>query len=296
MAASFQRRRLRLTFQLVTGSFNKDGQPDTVVLEDFRCRVEITAPGGYEFAMCHARIFGIDKETMDRLTIINFMNVEVMRNALTIEATDNEGQFVKIFVGDIIQGTPDYNAAPDVPFVVEARSGLVSSLAPSTASSFPGVRKVSDIIETLADEVGLDIDDNGVTTTLTDQYLYGTAIQKIQRIALNANIQYWYLPEEGVLAIAPMGVARDKYPTVKYSVSTGLVKWPIKIKVGIEFTALFSPQVMHGCRITMESSVPVCNGDWYIVSMTHHLDSEMPGGAWFTNFTATPEGTFILGR
>lgn len=296
MASSFLRRRIRVTFQLATGSFNKDGEPDTVVLEDFRCRVEISAQGGYDFAHCNARIYGIEKETMDRLTVINFTSFDFMRNVVTIEATDNEGQFVKIFTGDIYQSSPDYNAAPDVPFIVEARSGLIGSLAKSNARSFPGACKVKDIMKVLAAELNLELENNGVESTLTDQYLGGTALQKVQRVAVNANIQYWYLPEEGVLAIAPMGYPREKYPAIKVNASTGLVKWPVKRHVGIEFTALFSPQILHGGKILMESSVPNCNGEWYIVSMNHHLDSEMPGGAWFTDFVATPYNVFVLTR
>lgn len=293
---SFQQRKIRVTFQLAAGTFNKDGEPDTVTFEDYRVRAEIHAPGGYEFSGCLLRIYGISKDTMDRLTVINYTNLDFLRNVVTVEATDGNGLYTKIFVGEVYQATPDYLGAPDVAFMVEARAGLIGSLAPSVASSFPGARKVSEIMQTLSQELNLTLENNGVDTTLTDQYLSGTPLQKVQKVASSARIQYWYLPEEGVLAIAPMGAPRNTYPPVKYNLNTGLVGWPMKRHVGIAFKALFNPQMFHGCKIEMESSMPSCNGNWYVVSMSHQLDANVPGGAWFTDFVATPENAFILTR
>lgn len=287
MASSFQRRRLRVTFQLATGTFAKDGNPDTVVLEDFRTKVEIHAPGGYEFSVCKVRIYGVAQSTMERLTVINYQNLDYMRNTLRVEATDANGQFSTIFLGEIYQSFPEYAGAPDVPFMADARSGIVSSLAPSQAKSYPGPQKVSVVMAELAKEMNLTLENNGVESTLTDQYLGGTPLQKVQTIASASRIQYWYLPEQGVLSIAPMNYPRPG-PPVAYNIDSGLVGWPVKLHNGIGFTALFVPQVFHGCRITMESSVPACNGDWYIISMSHRLDAVTPGGAWFTDFVATP--------
>ena len=296
MAASFQRRSLRLTIQLAAGTFAKAGDPDTIVLEGFRSNVQIIAAGGYEFQTCNARIFGIDSAVMNRLTVINYQNLDFLRNSLLIEATDANGQYTAIFQGEITQSYPEYMGAPDVPFTIEARSGMIGSLAISAAISYPGTRKVSEIMSELATELNLTLENNNVTTTLTDQYLSGTPLQKVQRIASNAHIQYWYLPEQGVLAISPMGRSRASLPSVTYNLETGLVGWPKKLHEGVAFTALFVPQVVHGGKVHVESSVPACNGDWYIISMSHRLDAEAPGGAWFTDFVATPENIYVATR
>lgn len=295
MASSFQQRRIRVTFQLAAGTFSKEGSPDTVTLEDFRTKVEIQAPGGYEFAVCRLRIYGVSKESMDRMTVINYQNLDFLRNTLRVEATDANGQFTTVFLGEVFQAHPEYAGAPDVPFVAEARSGMIGSLAPAPATSYPGPQQVSVMMAEQAKLLNLTLENNGVDSTLTDQYLGGTPLQKVQRIAASARIQYWYLPEQGVLAIAPMGVARDG-PPVAYSVDTGLVGWPTKLHVGIGFTALFVPQVFHGCKIQMTSSVPACNGEWYVISMAHRLEAMAPGGAWFTDFVATPQDVTIRTR
>lgn len=295
MGTSFQRRTLKITFKLASGTFLRDGNPDTVAFEGFRSQVEIDAPGGYEFATCRLRIFGIDQATMDRLTVINYQNLDFFRNTVQIEASDEDGQLTSIFLGEIYIAQPDYTGAPDVAFIAEARSGLIGSLKPTPAVSFPGAQKVSSIMSRLAAELGVALEDNGVTTTVTDMYLAGSALHKVQAIADAARIQYWFLPEQGLLAIAPMGVAR-RSTAVGYTFNNGLVGWPTKTHVGIAFTALFNPATYHGCKILMEQDVSSCNGEWYIISMSHRLDAEMPGGAWFTHFVATPENTTIRSR
>lgn len=295
MGSSFQRRNLRLTFQLATGTFIKEGDPDKLVIDGFRVQAEIDMPGGYEFATCRLRVYGLERFVMERLTVINYQNLDFMRNSVQIEATDDDGEFTSIFLGEIYIAQPDYAGAPDVPFVIEARAGLIGSLAPAASNSYPGPQKVSAIMEQLAGQLGVTLENNGVSSTVTDMAMIGSPLHKVQVLADAARIQYWFLPEEGILAIAPMGASRKSDP-VLYDFNNGVVGWPSKIHNGIIFTALFNPSAFHGCKILMESEVSSCNGEWYIISMSHRLDSETPGGAWFTHFTATPENTFIRTR
>lgn len=294
MAASLQRRRLKFIFQLATGTFDKEGNPDVVEFTDFRAQVEISSPGGFHLSTCRATIYGMSKEVMDRLSVLNFLNIDFMRNVLTIEATDDLGQFCSVFKGEIFIAQPDYNSAPNVPFVVEAQSGLIGNLAPSVANSFPGPQKVSTIMSILARELGVALENNGVETILVDQTMGGTSIDKVRKVAEAANIQFWYEPAEGVLAIAPMGVAR-RSESVKISPATGLIGWPRKERTGISFSCLFNPSLFNGCKIEMETDVPSCRGQWYIQYQTRLLSSELPNGPWSNSIFAAPQ-PFTLNR
>lgn len=295
MGLSFQRRRLRVTFKLASGTFARDGDPDTLVLEGYRAQVEIDAPGGYEFATCRLRIYGVDRFDMDRMTVINYQNVDFMRNTVQVDASDDNGQFTTVFFGEVYTSQPDWAGMPDVPFVAEARSGLIGSLSASASTSFPGPQKVSLIMSRLAKELNVAFEDNGVISTVTDMSLVGSPLHKVQTLADAARIQYWFLPEQSLLAIAPMGISR-KSDAVDYNIDTGLVGFPTKTHNGIMFTALFNPSTFHGCKIKMQSAVSACNGEWYVISMSHRLDSETPGGAWFTHFVATPQNVTIRTR
>lgn len=295
MVSSLQRRGIKASFQLAAGTFRREGDPDVVELEGFRCRVEIDAPGGYEFSTLRLYIYGVDQETMNRLTVINYQNLDFLRNTVRIEATDDAGEYATIFLGEIYVAQPDYTGAPDVPFIVEARAGLIGSLSSSAVRSYPGAQSVAVIMDELAKELNLTLENNGVDTVVTDQYLAGSPLYKVQKLADIARIQFWYVPEQGVLAIAPQGSAR-RGEALTYSDATGLIGWPTKTHVGVSFASTFNPAVFHGCRINMMSSVPSCNGEWYIVSMSHRLDSELPDGAWFTHSIATPERVTVLTR
>lgn len=286
VVATLQQRRLKLTFQLATGSFNEAGEPDTVTYDWARAQVEIDAMGGYEFANARIRVYGLAQDIMNRLTVINYYNTDVQRNVLRIEAGNRDGQLTTVFLGEMYMAAADYAGAPEVAFVAEARAGIVGSLAPSNPRSYPGPQSVAVIMGQLAEELGVTLENNGVDVTVTDQTLAGTALDKVQRLANTAQVQYWYLPEQGVLSIAPRNQSRES-DAVPVSQTDGMVGWPTKTPTGVIFTALFNPSVFQGVRVKLDTVVTACAGEWYISSMSHRLDAETPGGAWFTHFNAT---------
>lgn len=295
MATSFQRRRLRYVIQLAEGTFNKEGEPDTITLEDFRSHVEIQAMGGFMFAACKATIYGISKESMDRLTFINLLSLDFRRNTIRVEATDDNGEFSVIFFGEILQSAPSYANMPNVPLVIEARSGVIGSLKPTNPDTSPGPQKVANIMARLALDMGLKLENNGVDTVLTDMVLTGTTADKIQAVQEAADIQVWTIYEDGVLAIAPAGQSRKSEP-ILYSAQTGMIRSPTRLHNGVIFQALFNPATRHGCKVKIESDVPLANGEWYVISMTHVLSCNEPGGPWFTDFAASPQGMYIANR
>lgn len=295
MATSFQRRRLRFVIQLAEGTFDKEGEPDTVTIEDFRSHVEVQAMGGFMFAACKATIYGISKETMDRLTFINLLSLDFRRNTIRVEATDDNGEFSVIFFGEILQSSPNYQSMPSVPLVIEARSGVIGSLRPTNPDTFPGPQKVVNIMTRLAGELDLKLENNGVETILTDMALTGTTTEKVRAVQEAADIQVWTLFDEGILAIAPAGKSRGSEPIV-YSAAKGMVRSPTRLHNGVIWQALFNPATRHGCKVTIESDVPLANGEWYVISMTHVLSCNEPGGPWFTDFAASPQGMYIANR
>lgn len=295
MATSFQRRRLRFVIQLAEGTFDKEGEPDTVTLEDFRSHVEVQAMGGFMFAACKATIYGISKETMDRLTFINLLSLDFRRNTIRVEATDDNGEFSIIFVGEILQSAPNYQSMPSVPLVIEARSGVIGSLKPTNPDSYPGPQKVANIMARLASDLGLKLENNGVDSVVTDMVLTGTTNEKIRTLQEAADIQVWSAYEDSTLAIAPAGVARISVPII-YSAATGMVRSPTRLHNGVIWQALFNPATRHGCKVEIKSDVPLANGEWYVISMTHVLSCNEPGGPWFTDFAASPQGMYIANR
>ena len=111
-----------------TGSFDGPGEPDTVVYEGFRSSVQINAPGGWQFATARISIKGLSQDVMNRLTIINYVNTELQRNEVLVEATGPDGKYNTLFLGTIGSAYADYMGAPDVSFMIEAYQALQSSV------------------------------------------------------------------------------------------------------------------------------------------------------------------------
>lgn len=290
VASTLQSRRIRLTFRLTSGSFSREGEPDTVTYDGARIQAQISAMGGYEFAQCRLHVYGLAQDVMDRLSILQNGLFDIQRNTVLIEAGDQDGNLTAIFLGAMITAAPEYNGAPDVPFIIEAMSGVIGTLQTSQPRSWRGAVPVATIMQTLAEELGAALENNGVTATVTDMSLGGTTLEKVQNLAFSSGTQFWYLPEINTLAIAPRGGGRNADP-VRIAPDSGLVGWPTRIQTGgVSFTMLFNPYVQHGAPVTLDTSVASCRGTWYISSMTHRLDSETPGGAWHTDYFATGFG------
>lgn len=291
MAASFQRRRLDLTIKLAAGTFDDQGGADTVALTGLRVEADIDAPGGADLKTARLRIFGLSQSLMNRLTVLAWQAMSFQRNTIRVDAGTGDGQDLStIFFGDIYNAMADYQGAPDVPFLIEAQSGFVDKLAIAAAQSYPGAQSVATIFQKLASGLGATLENNGVTGTVTDMYLPGTLMDKVRTLARAAQVDFYYEPP--VLAICPQGTPRQG-DIVVINPQSGLVGWPTVDKVGVAFTSLYNPSIRHGGKVKVESSVKPANGEWYVYSLSHRLESEKPGGAWFTHVQATEQANAV---
>lgn len=291
MAASFQRRRLDLTIKLQTGTFDGQGDADTVKLTGLRIEADIDAPGGANWKTARLRVYGMSQALMNRLTMLAFSWLGFQKNTIRIDAGTGDGSDMStVFFGDIYNAMADYQGAPEVPFLIEAQSGMVDMLAVSAAQSYPGAQSVATIFQQIAGGLGATLENNGVTGTVTDMYLPGTLMDKVRTLARAAQVDFYYEPP--VLAICPQGMPR-KGDVVAVNAQSGLVGWPTIDKWGINFTSLHNPSLVHGKRVRMESAVKPANGEFYIYSLAHRLESEKPGGAWFTHVQATEQANAV---
>lgn len=295
MAIAFQRRSLRFTFKMRTGSFSGPGEPDTVVYDGFRSSVQIKAPGGAQFATARISIKGLAQDVMNRLTIINYVNTELQRNEVLIEATGPDGEYNTLFLGTIGSAYTDYAGAPDVSFIVEAYQSLQSATDASPPTSWPGAQSVSAIASELCKKIGLTLENNGVTATVSDVYLSGSYLNQMRALCDMARCQMWVEEAEGVIAIAPAGTPRNQDAVVMNG-ERGLIGWPTPTHLGVDFMCLYDPGIYRGRKIKLETSVTPCAGEWYVRSVAVELDCETPGGAWFMMVNTNAISQFVKVR
>ena len=291
MTTSFEnKKQLRFVVTLAEGVFSdKNNQ---VVLDGFRAVVEVQKAGGQMMSTSTVRIYGLAQELMNQLTTLAFKAMSYVKNTIDIIAIDGDQQ-VLIFRGQIINAWGDYSGMPDVCLYIETQTGYFQQLELGDPLVYKGTANVSDLMLALAKKLGVPLENNNVTAKIANPNYSGSTIDQIRNLAADTKTDFYL--DDTVLAICPKGLTRKRTARVPLITSeSGLIGYPTFDKVGITFNTLFNPSILFGSRIIMESDIPQANGLWQVCSMAHKLESEKPGGAWFTTVRCTGNGLVPL--
>ena len=106
--------------------------------------------------------------------------------------------------------------------------------------------------------------------------------RQIFDIAYAANINV--IIDNGKLAVWPKDAARTQTPSFVVSPQTGLIGYPTNWMLGVAAKCLFNPNLYTGCMVQLSSSLSFANGTFQAISVSHHIESEMPNGKWFSTF------------
>lgn len=276
------KRHLTFRFQLGQGSFGNTGS-SAVEVSGLRASVAIVKAGGVSQSKIDAKIYGLPPSVMNQLTILGKPLVDGRNNRVTILAGDDKTGMAAVFEGTIAEAWVDARNAPQVGFIVSAFDGLLTALKPSQPVSFDGTVDAATIVAQIAQTEGLSFTNEGVQVQISNPYLYGTALSQLQDIARAGNFNCQIVTENGVtrVVIWPAGKARGgQVPLI--SAETGLVGFPMRTENGIELQTLFNPGITFGGQIRVRSVLTPANGDWTVFRVAHDLESETPGGKWFT--------------
>ena len=115
-------------------------------------------------------------------------------------------------------------------------------------------------------------------------------LEQIKAVCEAANIEYGGL-DEGKLAIWPRGASRAQTAVPLLKADTGMVGYPTYTATGIVVTTLFNPTIRNGASVAVESSLtPANRPDWHVMKLVHELESNTPGGKWFTQVNLARPG------
>lgn len=278
---SFKKRALKITITLGTGNYGTSGA-NTLTVEGLRISADIQMTGGQSFAQATLRIFGMRQSDMNQLTVLSFGVRAIVRNSIKIEADG-----ATVFEGDILNAWADYQNSPDVCMYVDAQSAFYDQIAPVAPISIKGGADVASIMRQLAGQMGLAFENAGVAVSVSDQYLAGTRADQVRTLAKIAGIDFYL--ENGVLAICPRGQARPG-TTPELGPGSGLIGYPTFDRFGIALQAEFNPAFKFGGTIKIDSDVIQARGTWKITGLSMQLESQRPGGAWFSNIRCSETG------
>jgi hypothetical protein len=282
---TFARKEIVLTVSLGTGQFGETGA-NTVTLTGLRVRAEIQQFGGDAMPQVQLLVYGLPLSMINQLTAIGPINSSVLfRNSVLVAVGDEGKALTTIYSGNIWQAWGDFNRLPDAALNISAIGGLAASLKPIAASSYPGSADVGTIMQQLATLAGVGFVNNGVSVQLANPYFPGTALNQIRECADAADINFTI--DTGVLYIWPKGGTRNSGVTL-ISPETGMVGYPAFSSNGLMLTTIFNPSVVIGGKIQVQSSIQAACGQWIATQISHSLESETPGGQWFTHILGIP--------
>jgi hypothetical protein len=288
---SFTKKRIDVTVTLGTGQFGDSGS-NTVTLSGLRVHAGIQEFGGDAMPQAQLRVFGLPIDMVNQLTTIGTINAAIMyRNSVLVAAGDDESGMQTVYSGSIWQAWGEFQGMPEAPLNITAAGGLAAALKPVDALSFVGSTDVAQIMQTLATTMGFAFENNGVNVQLSNPYFPGTALQQARTCARAADINFAI--DRGTLAIWPKTSTPDQ-PAARggdaplISTATGMVGYPAFSSNGLGLTTLYSPQIKRGGMVQVKSSLAVANGTWVVSQLQHSLQSETPGGQWFSQILGVP--------
>jgi hypothetical protein len=301
-ASSYTQKLLRVTFTLTNGAvFEGGGGGNQLVLSGLRIVACVEGAGFPAWPDCDIAIYGMKQADMNTLSSLAVNLEQVNRNEVLLEANSGSG-WGAVFSGDIVNAWVDYSGAPEVCLRLHGRVLYLASLTATPAVSYPGPTDVVQILTNLASKVGYALENNGVSVQLSNPYCAGTVGDQIRQICEAANITPYF--NNNTLSICPKGQARDGVPFM-LTPQSGLVGYPVAESRGyLQTRALYHPAYHQGGKVTIQGSQTVidanqnpavynlrADGQWYIGTIRHTLESVKFGGAWFTDMLLQPLGT-----
>jgi hypothetical protein len=303
----FVQRSIEVTFILGPPSAGQpspsfSGNSNQVTLSGLRISARIIKAGGRSMGEAQLQIYGMTLSLMNQLSTLGQRIQLVPRNGIIVKAGDLGGTLATVFQGTITQAWADFQGIPDVPFHVEAHTGLAQAVISAPPTSWPSNSDVATIMNSLATNANLAFENNNVKQTIPTSYFTGSVRDQIMQCketaGINAFIDYGNLSNNGTLIIWPKNGSRGGFIPV-ISPETGMVGYPSFTAMGIVVKSLFNPSIGYGGKIQIQSSaIPTnpgttipkatlpANGIWAVYKLDHDLESQVPHGKWFSEIGA----------
>jgi hypothetical protein len=271
------------------------GPSNTITLSGLRVSAKILKAGFPQIGMAQISIYGMDKPTMDQISTLGIKVQLSPRNTVTVFAGDDSGMTI-VFVGTILLAWGDFSAEPDVAFHIQAQTAYGIANIPYNPSSFQGSVDAVTILQGLATAANLNFENNGVSgVKISNAYLYGSPLDQIKKIKQTGSNQFRVGIDDGTLFIVKKGEPRGGLVPL-ISSDTGMVAYPNYNSLGITLRTIFNPSIGFMKKIQVKSSLgggkdnTGANGTWVVYGLDHTLESQVPGGQWFSTIQASRFG------
>lgn len=277
---AFVRRLIDITFQLGEGDFGQFGL-NQVKISGLRVAATIIKAGMPSMGTAQLQVYGLTLSKINQLSTLGVRPTTIRKNNVIVTAgNEGDSHLATIFNGTIVQAAGEFSGAPQVPFVIEAQTGMFDAVYPAPPLAYRGSVEVATVLQGLASHMGVSFRNYGVQGyLLSNPYFAGSARNQAYAAALAAGINIeidnlvmsiW--PPTGSVAGAAVLVSKE----------TGMIGYPTYTSKGIMFQTEFNPNIGFGGLIEMRSDLTPANGIKTVNYLAHELDSQVPNGRWKT--------------
>lgn len=283
------KKQLKFVITLGTGKFGSTDY-NIITLQGFRASVNIDKAGGVQMSTLDAKIFGVKQADMNSITTLQWKPTFNIFNTVEVYAIDGEVETL-VFAGNIVNAWGDYGAPPEVFLHIRAQAAYFNQLQAVKPLSIKGGIDVDVVMRRIAKDMGLQYENKNVHIFLTDVYIADTLTEQAKQLARAGNFSLYI--DDKILAIANKYEPRQgSIPLI--SSKSGLIGYPTFNGIGVEFQTLFNPAITFGGAVKLETSIEQAAGEWIVRSISHKLESEKPGGAWFSRIIGNVNGLAVI--
>ena len=241
------------------------------IIRELTSDVQITKVGGKERDKATIVINGMLQDDISRLTTLSYKPLQVQKNRIEVWAGYDK-ELSLVFSGDIKTAQADFSNV-NSPMAFECQTGhfIAAKALPPTHQQ--GSVRADMLFKRLANQAGLSYKNVNVNSAILNPVLQGSAIEQIQDLANQLQLQVNF--DSDTLVVAKRGsVLHSGNPLL--SVDTGLLGYPVITEKGLKIRCRFNPSIKFGGCIILKSESPIANkinGIWKIFSLKTHLQN-----------------------
>lgn len=293
LQAPYAIRKIDLTFQLGTGSYGNSqaNQLSLTGLRVFAHLEKVISP--HMATNVILRVYGM---TLDHMNTLSYAGLQYKgrRNIVQVRAGDEVSGMTTVANATIMDSYPVLSGDADSRHFYVFAAGVAPDiqLKPIAPTSYPGSVPASQVLQTLAQQAGLSLQNNGVSAVLSSPYFPGTIWQQIRAAVNHANCFAYLDSVNGKLIIWPKSGATAPNATVVVSPDNGMIEYPQFEAQQIIVRTLFNPTfaIGPGTRVLVRSTLQAANNaKMTITGVTHILSSQMQDGPWETTLIGVPQ-------
>lgn len=258
-----------------------------MIFTDHAMAVRVQKQGAPELPKANVSIWGLSLDQMTQLTMLSFDALSMRRNVIEIAAGEEGNELSTVFRGEIMTASPDMNAAPSPVMRLEAISAAYPKLVPLSPVAVKGQQTVDSLMRSFAEQAGMEYENVGITSSVTNCVINGDPITKAQWLADTIGAEL-VIDDNTMVLVSPTKARGEAVMIDVLNPETGQIGYPTFDNMGIKALCFFNPSLKVSGLCRIESSMPRATGVWKIYSVVHTLSVNQPsGGSWRTEIAGT---------